>query len=205
MNKRDKRLVESFSKRVDTALNEMDVVGNLTRAGANYLQDAAGEEINGDISKLADGQTYKNIGKKVVNDIGSTANHYFNMSPTGIIRNTIQDENGNFSFNPLRAGKKVMKGIPRALKLTDAALTGGRLKGAIDTVTGDDVDDPNEEKLTDKLSNLYDKVTKPKKTKKPVQQQPVQQQPVQQPQVQQPQQQQVQQPVQKQKVQQVQQ
>lgn len=130
----NKELLESFSNLVDQALY-IEAVGPAIKAGM-----MAGKGLVKNIAKhglkgLTKANVLQNIGASMVNDVKQMASDAYDATPLGALHNTFKDEEGNWSFNPVRALKKQVGG---AVKTADNLLTGGMGQMAYDAIAGDD-------------------------------------------------------------------
>jgi hypothetical protein len=157
------QLVENWSNIVDSAMNEaygFAIKAGLTGAKAAIKGAKAASKVakaGGKANKMA------NIGSAVVDDLKGTAQAANDGSHLGLVKNTFKDENGNWSFNPIRGIKKHVVGKAKSL---DDAFTGGLGQMALDSVTGNN-EEENQQQMQQPSS---------KKVKKPIQQKPTQQQ-----------------------------
>lgn len=195
------QLIENWSNIVDSALNEAwGTIAKGAIAGGKAL--AKGAKAAGKAAKLGKGisaaNMISNVGGALVNDLKDTASSAVDATPIGTVKNTFVDENGNFSFNPMRGLKKTATG---ALKTADNVFTGGLGQMAYDHITGNGEKTEGEQEGAEQETQPQTQQVQPaqkvapqqpaqtqpqqpvKRAKKPVKkvvQQPIQQQPVQQ-------------------------
>jgi hypothetical protein len=196
-----KQLIENWSNIVDNALNE--AWGALAKgaiAGGKAL--AKGAKAAGKAAKLGKGAStanmISNVGGALVDDLKDTASSAFDATPVGTVKNTFVDENGNFSFNPMRGLKKTATG---ALKTADNVFTGGLGQMAYDHVTGNGEETEGEQEGVEQEAQAQAQQVQPQETQQVAPQaqqaQPQQAQPAQEAAPQQAAQTQPQQPVKK--------
>ena len=191
------QLIENWSNIVDSALNE--AWGALAKgaiAGGKAL--TKGAKAAGKAAKLGKGVStanmISNVGGALVDDLKDTASSAVDATPIGTVKNTFVDENGNFSFNPMRGLKKTATG---ALKTADNVFTGGLGQMAYDHITGNGEEAEGEQEVPEQEAQAQQ--VQPQQTQQvaPQAQQTQQAQPAQEVAPQQPAQAQPQQPVKK--------